>query len=192
MSLGQSRLAGSSCPLPCTRDQAIGAVVFDRAFGAGLDGQFLGGEELLAVDLAIDDPAVHVALASRVGHGNGFQVMVVLEVVVGVAFPIQLLHEIVEVVVILLWHVLDQQGPGDFAAFDQRLIHAENIAAPLRLISAEGTGRVQDAGADEPAGAGLEAVGLGESRMPLSPLFQFSRQRRTSALVVPGSRPKKV
>src|ERR1035438_6226852 len=33
-------------------DEAVGAFVLDGALGAGLDGQFLGREELLAVDLA--------------------------------------------------------------------------------------------------------------------------------------------
>ncbi len=60
-------------------DEAVGAVVFDGAAGAGLDRQFLGREELFAVDLAIDDPAVHEALLAGVGHGDGFEVVVVLE-----------------------------------------------------------------------------------------------------------------
>src|SRR5205807_5223410 len=45
---------------------------------------------------------------------------------------------------------------------DHALVHAEDVAAPLRLISAERTGRVEDARADEPAGAGLEAIRLRE------------------------------
>ncbi len=62
----------------------------------------------------------------------------------------------------LLGHVLDQERPGHFAAFDQRLVHAENVAAPLRLVGAQRTGRVQHARRDEPAGARLEAVGAAE------------------------------
>ena len=123
-------------------DQPIGAVVLDRALGARSDGQFLGAEKLLALDFAIDDPAVHAARLLRALDGNGFKVMVVLEMFVRVACPIQLIHQVIQIVVIFLRHILDQERPRHFAAFDQRLIHAEDIAAPLRLIGAEGTRRM--------------------------------------------------
>ena len=74
-----------------------------------------------------------------------------------------------------LGHVLDEQAPRHFAAFDQALIHAEDIAAPLRLVGAERAGRVEDARVDEPAGAGLEAIGLGEIEdavVALVPVFE--------------------
>jgi hypothetical protein len=44
-------------------DQTVSALVLDRAFRARLDGQFLGGEKLFAIDFAIDDPAVGAAFA---------------------------------------------------------------------------------------------------------------------------------
>src|SRR5204862_5848436 len=47
-------------------------------------------------------------------------------------------------------------------AFDHALVHAEDVAAPLRLVGAERARRVEDARADEPAGAGLEAICLRE------------------------------
>ena len=97
---------------------------------AGIHGEFLGGEELLAVDLAIDDPAIDVAFAARVGDGHGFEVMVVLELRVDVLVPVELLHDEVEVLVMLLRHVLHEQGPRHFAAFDEVLIHAEDVAEP--------------------------------------------------------------
>ena len=59
-------------------------------------------------------------------------------------------------------HVLDQQRPGHFAAFDQRLVHAEHVGAPLRLVGAHRAGGVQHAGGHHPAGARLQAVGLRE------------------------------
>ena len=61
-------------------DQAVSAVVFDRARDPGIDGEFLRGEELFAIDLAIDDPAIDEAFAARVGHGHGLEVMVLLEI----------------------------------------------------------------------------------------------------------------
>src|ERR1017187_997883 len=60
-------------------DKAVSALVFDGAANAGVNRQFLGGEELFAVDLAINDPAVHEAFFARVCHGDGFEVVVVLE-----------------------------------------------------------------------------------------------------------------
>src|ERR1017187_940396 len=143
-------------------DEAVGAFVLDGALDAGLDGQLLGREELLTVDLAIDDPAVHEAVLAGVGDGNGFEVVVVLEAGVDVGIPVKLVHDEVEVLVLALGHVLDEQVPGDVAAFDHALIHAEDVGAPLGFVGAERAGGVEDAGADEPAGAGLEAVGFGE------------------------------
>src|ERR1039458_6833395 len=143
-------------------DEAVGAFVFDGALGAGLDGQLLGREELLAVDLAIDDPAVHEAVFAGVGDGDGFEVVVVLEAGVDVRIPVELVHDEVEVLVLVLRHVLDEQVPGDIAAFDHALINAEELRGPLGFVGAEGAGGVEDAGADKPAGAGLEAVGFGE------------------------------
>ena len=59
-------------------------------------------------------------------------------------------------------HVLHQQSPWHFAAFHQTLIHAEDIATPLRLVGAERTGRMEDARIDQPAGAHFQAICFGK------------------------------
>ena len=88
--------------------------------------------------------------------------MVVLEVGIDVGVPVELVDEVVEVVVLVLGHVLDEQAPRHGPAFDHRLVHAEDVGAPLRLVGDERAGGVQDAGRHEPAGAGLEAIRLAE------------------------------
>ena len=65
------------------------------------------------------------------------EVVVLLEVRVDVRFPVELLDDEVEVLVLLLGHVLDQQRPRHLAALDERLVHAEHVAAPLRLVGAQ-------------------------------------------------------
>ena len=88
--------------------------------------------------------------------------MAVLEIFVGVAGPVELVDDEVEVAVLFLRHVLHEQTPRHFAAFDKVLVHAEHVAAPLRLVGAKTAGGVQDARGDEPTGAGLEAVRAGQ------------------------------
>ena len=61
-------------------DQAVGAVVLDRRLDAGIERQFLRREQLLAVDLAVDDPAIDVAFRGGVGDGDRFEIMAILEV----------------------------------------------------------------------------------------------------------------
>ena len=56
------QLADRAAPLD--DDQAVGARVLDRRRAAGLDRQLAGAEELLAVDPAVDDPLVDVALVA--------------------------------------------------------------------------------------------------------------------------------
>ena len=141
-------------------DEAVGALVGDGALGARFDGQFLRGEVLELVDLAVDDPLVGVALA--LDGDDRLEVVVILEVRVDVLVPVELVHDEVDVLVLGLRHVLDEEGPRYFAAFDEVLVHAEHVGTPLRLIGAERAGSVEDARVDEPAGAGLELVGLGE------------------------------
>ena len=141
-------------------DGGVGAVVFDGGGGAGVDGEFFGGEVLEVVDFAVDDPFVVVALTFF--GGDGFEVVVVFEVGVEVFFPVELVDDEVDVLVFVLGHVFDEEGPGDFAAFDEVLIHAEDVGSPLGFVGAEGAGGVEDAGVDEPTGAGLEFVGFGE------------------------------
>ena len=51
-------------PRPCTVIQPLAPGSLQRALGARLERQLLGAEELLAVDRAVDDPAVGVALAA--------------------------------------------------------------------------------------------------------------------------------
>src|SRR5437762_316229 len=81
------------------------AVVLERDLYARLHGQFLGAEQFLPVHFTVNDPAVQVALPGRVGGGDRLQVVVVLEVRVHVGVPVELVHEVVEVVVPFRRHV---------------------------------------------------------------------------------------
>ena len=72
-------------------------------------------------------------------------------------------------------HVLHQQRPRHFAAFDERLEHAEHVGAPLRLVRAERAGRVQHAGRNQPAGAALQPVRprqIENAVVALAPIFE--------------------
>ena len=141
-------------------DEAVGAGILDGARGAWIDGEFFGGEELFAIDLAVNDPAVDVALAAGIGDGDGLEVVVVLETRIHVLLPVELIHDEVDVLVLRLGHVLHEERPRNLAALDEVLVHTEDVGAPLRLVGAEGAGRVKDARIDEPAGADFEAVGF--------------------------------
>jgi hypothetical protein len=134
-------------------DQAVGAGVLEGDLHARIHGEFFGGEELFAIDLAVDDPAVDETFLSRVGHGHGLQVVVVLEFRVHVLRPVELVHDEVEVLVLAPGHVLHEQAPRHVTALDHALVHAEDVAAPLRLVGAEAARRVQDARVDQPAGS---------------------------------------
>ena len=81
---------------------------------------------------------------------------------IGVGVPIEHVEQVVEIVMVFGRDVFDQQVPRHGAAFDQRLIHREDVGVDLRFVGDQRTGRVQNAGVDLPAGAGLQAVGLGE------------------------------
>ena len=57
----------------------------------------------------------------------------------------------------------------------ERLEHAEDVGAPLRLVGADGARRVQNARGNHPAGARLQAIGAGEIQnavVALVPVFQ--------------------
>ena len=84
----------------------------------------------------------------------------VLEAGIDVALPIELLHQVIQVSVFVLRYVLDEQLPRHRSPLDHRLVHAENVRAPLRLVSHERARRVQDARRHQPAGAGLEPISL--------------------------------
>ena len=143
-------------------DETVGAGIGDGGGGAGINGEFLGGEVLFLIDLAVDDPAIDITLFASVSDGDGFEVMVVLEVRIDVFVPIKLIDDEVDVLMLFFGHVFDEEAPRHFAAFDEALIHAKDIAAPLRFVGAEAAGGVENTGVDEPAGAGFEAVGFGE------------------------------
>ena len=87
--------------------------------------------------------------------------MVVLEVRIDVGLPIELIHEVIEVLVLLGRDVFDQKRPRHLASFDQRLIHPEDVASPLWLVGHKRTRGVQQAGSHEPSRSGLEPIGLG-------------------------------
>ncbi len=76
---------------------------------------------------------------------------------------------------LVLGHVLDEQRPGDDPSLDERLVHAEDVGTPLRFVGHERAGGVQHARRHEPAGAGLQTVGLGvaeDAVVALVPAFQ--------------------
>lgn len=140
-------------------DEAVRAVVSNRAFHAGLDREFFGAEELFAINFAVNNPAIDETFVLSVSDGDGFKVVIIFEFWIDVTFPIQLIDNPVKVQVFGFGHVFDEERPGNFAALDQRLIHAEDVAAPLRFISAKGTGGVKNARRNQPTSAGLEAIG---------------------------------
>ena len=86
--------------------------------------------------------------------------MIVFKVRVHVPFPVELSHDEIQVAVFGFGDIFDEQVPGHISAFDHALIHAEHIAAPLRFIGAKTAGRMENAWADQPASAGLEAISL--------------------------------
>ncbi|GIT31438.1 MAG: hypothetical protein Ct9H300mP1_34840 [Planctomycetaceae bacterium] len=106
-------------PFTLDGDPAVRPRVGDRATGAGVDGQFLGREQLPSVHGAVDDPAVDVALAGRVSDRNGLQVMVVLEVGIHVLVPVECVDQVLDVIVEFLGEVLGQQRARYLAALDQ-------------------------------------------------------------------------
>ena len=63
------RTSDADRALPLHRDPAAGTGIFDRTFRAGIQRQLLGAEQLLAVDVAIDNPLVGVASAGRFFSG---------------------------------------------------------------------------------------------------------------------------
>ena len=86
--------------------------------------------------------------------------MVVLEIGIYIRIPIELRDDEVQVAAPGFGHVFDEQVPGHVTALDHALVHAENVAAPLRFIRAETAGRMENARPDQPSAAGLEAICL--------------------------------
>jgi len=154
-------------------DPAAGAGVLQRTLGPRLDRQPLGADQLLAAEQPVDDPVIDPALP--VVGADGFEIVVVLEIRIDVGFPVQLIDNEVQVLVLVRRHVLDQQRPGHDAAFDQRLVHAEHVAAPLRLVGTQRAGCVQHARRHRPPRAPLQPIGFGEiqnSVVALVPVLQ--------------------
>ena len=116
---------------------------------------------MLAINGTVDDPLVDEAFVLGAGVDDRLQVVVGLEMLVEVLGPVELIDDEIEVAVLLLGDVLDEKLPADAAALDHRLIHPENVGAPLGLIRQERARRVKDGRRDQPAGAGLEAIRLG-------------------------------
>lgn len=143
-------------------DPAAGTWVAESAFGTGFYGEFFGGEKLLAVDGAVNDPAIGVTGAAALGIDDGFDVVAVFEVRIDVFIPIELSDDEIEILVFLGGHIFDKEGPGYVASFDDRLEHAEDVATPLGFVGAEGARGVQDAGWDQPTGTAFESVGAGQ------------------------------
>jgi len=86
---------------------SLGTVVLHHGFRAEIDGEFLRSEKLFAIDFAIDDPAISKPFLARVGDGDGLEIMVVLEFRIHVFGPVELIHDEVEIQVL----VLHEQAP---------------------------------------------------------------------------------
>ena len=67
-------------PLPWTVIQPLAPGSCSVHFAPGCKRQLLGAEQLLAVDGAVDDPQIVVAITAAFVVANRFQVVVVLEV----------------------------------------------------------------------------------------------------------------
>ena len=149
--------------------------VLQDGLGSWFDGQFFGAKELLAIDGTVDDPFVADPCGGLGRIDDRFDVVGIFEVGIDVLFPVELTHDEVEVLMLVFRHVLDQQGPGHIAAFDDRLEHPEDVRAPLGFVGAQGSWCVQNAWWNQPTGTALEAIGSGEiedSVVPSVPVFQ--------------------
>ena len=101
--------------------------------------------------------------------------MVILEVRIDIPRPIELVYQVIEIVVSCRGHVLDQERPGHRPAFHQRLVHAEDVRAPLWLVSHQRAWCMENTRRHQPAGAGLQAVALAvvqDAVVPLVPALQ--------------------
>ena len=65
---------------------------------------------------------------------------------IDVLLPVELADDEVEILMLFLRHIFDQQRPRHIAAFDDRLEHAEHVAAPLRFVGAQRTGACKTPG----------------------------------------------
>ena len=166
--------------------QPIGAAVLHGHGDTGIHRQFLGREELFSLDPAIDDPAVHVSLAAGVGNWHRLKVMAVLEIRVHVAFPVQLVDDEIKILVFVLGHVLDQERPRHLAPFHQRLVHPEHVRAPLRLVGAKRTRRMQHARRNQPARPRLEPVRTRKIQNPVVALVPVLKALPDLRLGRPG------
>ena len=158
------RLQGkiTEAALALDRDPTASPGIFQDALGAGFERQLLGAKQLFAIDQAVDNPLVGVAIAAGLLVDDRFQVVVVLEMRVDVLFPVEHLDDEIEILVLVGRHVFHQQRPGHIPAFHDRLEHAEHVAAPLRLVGAKRTGSVEHARRDQPTGSPLQAIGAGQ------------------------------
>ena len=143
-------------------DEAVCAVVLDGALHAGFHGQLFGGEQLFALDASVHNPLIKVSRLTCVGDWHGLEVVIVFERGVEISLPVELIDDEVDVLVALLWHVLDQEFPWNGATFDEVLVHPENVTSPLWFVGAKRAGGVEHAGGNEPPGARLQTVGAGQ------------------------------
>ena len=89
-------------PRPCTVIQPLAPGSLIVHFAPGSTVSSLALNSCCAVDRAVDDPAVDVALPAARLVDDRLEVVVLLEMRVDVLLPVELLDDVVEVVVLLL------------------------------------------------------------------------------------------
>ena len=153
--------------LPLDRDPAARSGILDGDPSPRFERQLLSAEQLPAVDLAVDDPAIVGPAVGALRVEDRLEVVGFLEVGVDILLPVELPDDEVEIVVLLLRHVFDEQAPRHRPPLDERLEHREHITPPLRLVGQQRARGVEDARRNQPASAALQSVGLGEIDDPV-------------------------
>src|SRR5262249_29001981 len=101
--------------------------------------------------------------------------MIIFEVLITVAVPVELIHDELKIVVLAFGHILDQEAPRHHAPLDQGLVHAKDVTAPLWFVSAKASGGVKDAGRDQPTCSRPQAIcpaQVKDSVISLVPVFE--------------------
>ena len=103
----QSQLTDPSLALH--GDPTACCTIFEGRFCTWINRQFLRTEQLLSIDSAVYNPLIGYTCRALIGIDYGFDVVRVFEMGIDVLFPIKLPDDEVQVLVLVLWHVLDEQ-----------------------------------------------------------------------------------